>query len=234
MGAFGYPVCLELAGRRCVVVGGGVVAEHKVRGLLAGAAGEIVVVAAAVTPGLEELAASGAVSILRRAYAKGDLAGAFLAVAATDDPGTNATVYEEGERGGVLVNSVDDVEHCHFAVPSIVRQGALSVAISTGGKAPALSKKLCRELTTRFTPEYGDLVELVGEVRAAARAERARIDFATWAARWEDALDDEVVALVRGGRTDEARARLLAALTAPGPFPPDGTAGPPGSPSLPR
>ncbi len=175
----------------------------------------MVVVAAECTAGVEELAKGGAVSVVRRDYLAGDLDGAFLAIAATDDPAVNAAVYEEGDRDRVLVNSVDDVEHCHFAVPSVVRRGELTVTIATGGKAPALAKKLRRELEDEFGPEYGDVVELVGKVRREAQSVRGQVDFDTWAARWEEALDDEVVDLVRAGRTDEARVRLLATLAGP-------------------
>lgn len=210
---FGYPVCLELGGRRCVVVGGGAVAEQKVRGLVDGG-GEVVVVAGEVTAGLEALVDDGDVVVVRRDFASGDLEGAFLAIAATDDPDVNATVYDEATAAQVLVNSVDDIEHCQFSVPSVVRRGDLTVAISTGGRAPALSKKLRRSLSTQLGPEYADLVELVGDVREAARPLRALLDFDTWAARWEAGLDDDVIALVADGRLPEARARLLAALAA--------------------
>lgn len=205
---------MEVEGRRCVVVGGGVVAEHKVRALL-DAGADVLVVARAVTSGLDELEAAGLVSVVGRDYVAGDLGGAFLAVAATDDSAVNASVYEEGERVHTLVNSVDDVAHCHFAVPAVVRRGELTLAIATGGKAPALAKKLRRALSTQFGPEYADVVELVGEVRRQAQTERRQVDFDTWAARWEHALDDEVVALVGSGRIEEARARLLSALTSP-------------------
>ncbi len=211
MASFGYPVCLELGGRRCVVIGGGTVAEQKVRGLLDGG-GDVVVIAGEVTPGLERLAGEGALEIVRRDYARGDLDGAFVAIAATDDPDVNAAVHEEGTAARVLVNSVDDIAHCHFSVPSTVRRGELTVAVSTGGKAPALSKKLRKTLSARLGPEYADLVEVVGEVRTTARPERARVDFETWAARWELGLDDDVMALVVDGRLDEARSRLLAVL----------------------
>jgi siroheme synthase-like protein len=211
---FRYPVSLEVEGRRCVVVGGGVVAEHKVRSLVEAGA-EVVVVAEVVSSGLDELARDGAVSVVDRDYVVGDLGGAFLAIAATDDPAVNAAVYEEGERGRVLVNSVDDVDHCHFAVPSVVRRGELTLTIATGGKAPALAKKLRRELSERFGPEYAEVVELIGQVRREAQVERRQVDFDTWAARWEQALDDQVVDLVRDGRTEEARARLLATLASP-------------------
>ncbi len=193
------------------------VAEHKARSLVEGGA-DVVVVAEAVNSGLEELARDGNVSVVGRDYVAGDLAGAFLAIAATDDAVVNAAVYEEGERGRVLVNSVDDVEHCHFAVPSVVRRGELTVTIATGGKAPALAKKLRRTLSEQFGPEYAGVVELVGQVRREAQGERRQVDFDTWAARWEQALDDEVVDLVRTGRSEEARARLLAALASPRDF----------------
>lgn len=195
-----------------MVVGGGMVAEQKVRGLVGGGAGEVVVVAEAVTSGIEELAAGSVVSVLGRAYVAGDLDGAFLAIAATDDAAVNAEVYEEGTAAGVLVNSVDDVEHCAFAVPAVVRRGELTLAIATGGKAPALAKKLRRFLSTQFGPEYATLVALVGDVRLEAQAQRRQVDFETWAARWQRALDDEVIALVRDGHLDQARARLLEGL----------------------
>ena len=211
MAAFGYPICLELSGRRCVVVGGGAVAEQKVRGLLDGG-GDVVVVAGQVSVGLEALVEHGHLRVVRRDYSPGDLKGALLAIAATDDPAVNGAVYEEATADGVLINSVDDIVRCQFSVPSIVRRGELTLAISTGGRAPALSKKLRKGLSAQFGPEYGDLVSLVGEVREAARPERARVDFDTWAARWEAALDDDVIALVADGRLEEARARLLAVL----------------------
>lgn len=211
MGSFGYPICLELGGRRCVVVGGGAVAGQKVDGLLDGG-GEVVVVSGNVAPGLVKLEVGGQISVIARDFRPGDLAGAFLAIAATDDPEVNAAVHEEAVASGVLVNSVDDIVHCQFSVPSIVRRGELTVAVSTGGRAPALSKKIRRMLSAQLGPEYAEVVELVGDVRACAQPLRAGLNFATWAARWEVGLDDEVIALVADGRREQARDRLLAAL----------------------
>jgi uroporphyrin-III C-methyltransferase/precorrin-2 dehydrogenase/sirohydrochlorin ferrochelatase len=150
--AFGYPLTLDIGGRRCVVVGGGPVAEHKCRGLL-DAGGTVVVVTESATDGLEQLAREGAVELVRRAYAHGDLDGALLAVAATDDPAVHAKVIEEGEERGVLVNAVDDVSHSHFAVPSVLRRENLVIAISTGGKAPALAKRLRADLDEHLDEE---------------------------------------------------------------------------------
>jgi uroporphyrin-III C-methyltransferase / precorrin-2 dehydrogenase / sirohydrochlorin ferrochelatase len=162
------------------------------------------------TAGLEELGRTGALRLRAKSYSRGDLEGAWLAIAATDDGAVNAAVFAEAEERHVLLNSVDDIEHCHFSVPSIVRRGELMFAISTGGNAPALAKRLRRDLADRFGPEYGELVDLLGEVRAE-QIERRSVDFDTWADRWQTALDHDLLGLVRAGRRSEARA-LVAGL----------------------
>jgi len=151
---FGYPLTLDIEGRRCVVVGGGPVAEHKCRGLLE-AGGAVAVVTETATDGLERLAAGGSVELVRRAYAHGDLEGAFVAIAATDDPAVHARIFEEGEDCGVLVNAVDDSRHSHFAVPSVIRRGDVTIATSTSGKAPALAKRLRSVLGEQLDAELG-------------------------------------------------------------------------------
>jgi siroheme synthase-like protein len=190
--AFGYPVALELAGRRCVVVGQGLLAEEKAQGLL-------------------EAGASVAV-IAPSAYRGGDLAGAFLVIAASGDPAVNRAVFEEAETERVLCNAVDDVEHCHFAAPSILRRGELTVAISTGGRSPALAKRLRTELQGQLGPELGVLTDVLGELRAELLPTRQEVDFATWARRWGEALDADLAGLVRDGRLDEVRAVVRRAV----------------------
>src|SRR5437879_6805032 len=189
--AFGYPVSLDLEGRRCVVVGGVTVAERKVQGVLdAGAA--VAAVAGEFTPALRELAARGELELLHRPYARGGLAGAFLTIAATDDGAVTAEVFAEASERKVLCNAVDDVGHCHFAAPSIVRRGDLTISVSTGGKAPALARRLRPPLSAQFGDERG----VLGEVRARARAaalDRSggtrNVDLATWAQRGARAPD---------------------------------------------
>jgi len=206
---FRYPVALELAGRRCVVVGGGGEAEHRVRGLLE-AEGTVVVVDPEVTAGL---ARRGEVAHVARPYRRGDLSGAFLVIAATEDRAVRAEVFAEAEATGVLCNAVDDIAHAHFAVPSIVRRGELLLAVSTGGRAPALAKRLRRRLSGEFDWEYAALVDVLGQIREQSLPERA-VDFATWAQRWAAALEEEaeLLALVAAGDVDAARARLRAHL----------------------
>jgi precorrin-2 dehydrogenase / sirohydrochlorin ferrochelatase len=209
---FRFPVALELTGRRCVVIGGGPEAERKARSLLEAGAG-VTVVAETTTAGLAGLARRGDLTHLRRPYRRGDLDGAFLVMAATDDPATTAAVFAEAETGRVLCNSVDDTAHCHFAVPSIVRRGELVLAISTGGRAPALAKRLRRRLTAAIGWEYAALVDILGDVRAETLPRRPP-DFGEWARRWAELLDgeDELIGLVAEGRLDELRARLRAHL----------------------
>lgn len=214
---FGYPVMLEVQGRRCLVIGGGSIGEGKVRGLLEAEA-SVTAVAPLLTAGLEGLARDGLIEAVRRDYRPGDLQGAFLAIAATDDRAANARIFHDARAAGVLFNAVDDIEHCDFAAPSTVRRGDLIIAVSTGGKAPALAKRLRRELEQQFPEQYADFLALLSEVRQKALAERV-VDFDEWARRWDAALDKDLFAAVRRGRPQEARQTLWKELTDPGPGP---------------
>jgi siroheme synthase-like protein len=209
---FRYPVALELSGRRCVVTGGGLEAEGKARALLEADA-DVVVIAPRVSDGLGDLVRRGEVTHIARRYRRGDLAGAFLVIAADSDRSVRAAVFAEAEVERVLCNAVDDVEHCHFAVPSIVRRGELLLAVSTGGRSPALAKRLRRRLTEQFGWQWEALVDVLGEVRAETRGARTG-DFATWAACWQSVFDqeDELLRLLEEGRIEEVRARAYAAL----------------------
>lgn len=211
---FRYPIALELRGRRCVVVGGDATAEGKARALLE-AEGSVEVFAASVTPGLDDLCRRGELSLAGRAYRSGDLAGAFLVVAC--EPDRNTEVYAEAETAGVLCNAVDDVDASHFAMPSVLRRGDLMLAISTGGRSPALAKHLRGRLSAQFGWEYGVLVDLLGAARAHALANRA-CDFPTWAARWKSLMaeEDELIAMVRAGRLHELLACVATGLEGTG------------------
>jgi siroheme synthase-like protein len=211
---FRYPVALELSGRRCVVTGGGREAEAKARSLIEADA-DVVLIAPRVSDGVDELVRRGELTHIPRRYRRGDLAGAFLVIAADSDRAVRADVFAEAEAERVLCNAVDDVEHCHFAVPSIVRRGELLLAVSTGGRAPALAKRVRCRLTEQFGWQWEALVDVLGEVRAATLPHRTA-DFATWAACWQRVLDreDELLDLLDEGRIEEARARVYDALKA--------------------
>jgi siroheme synthase-like protein len=210
---FAYPVSLDLAGRRAVVVGAGAVALGKADALL-DAGARLTVIATGPPEALERLEAAG-VTVERRGFEPADLDGAFLCVAASDDPAERAAIHRHARERGVLANLVDDVDHCDFAAPAIVRRGELQIAVSTGGRTPALASRLRRLLEERFGPEWEELSALLGEVREQTLpllpdlGERSR--------RWRRALQlEELEALVREGHADQARERLLARLTGPG------------------
>ncbi len=196
-----YPILVDLRGRQCVVIGGGSIATGKVQGLLEAGAW-VTVIAPTLSPALTALAEAGRVRHLARAYQDGDLAGAFLAIGATDDRSANAAVWAEATARNLLFNAVDDVPHCNFIAPSILRQGDLTVAISTSGKAPALAVRLKERLAPELGPEYARFLELAGALREGLAARVP--DFETRKALWYQLVDSDVLALLRAG--DEAGA----------------------------
>jgi precorrin-2 dehydrogenase/sirohydrochlorin ferrochelatase len=175
-----YPVFLQVTGRRCVVIGGGEVAERKVASLLAAGA-RVAVISPSLTPGLARRLAEGAIEYVARPYRRGDLAGALLAYAATDDESVHADIAGEAEAAGVLLNVVDRPARCGFIVPSILTRGELTVAVSTGGGSPALARRVREDLERALGPEYERALELLTRLRqhltreSRSTAERKRI-----------------------------------------------------------
>ncbi len=200
-----YPLYLDLRGRRCIVVGGGPVAETKAGGLLEAEA-KVTVISPRLTPGLEALVAQGRVTHIARAYQPGDLAGAFLVISATDDRAVNRRVWQEATERGILVNVVDDPARCNFIAPAVVRRGDLTIAISTSGKAPALAVRLRQWLERVLGQEYARFLELAGAIRAPLAAQHP--DFEERRQRWYQLVDSDVLDLLRQGDEQEARRRM--------------------------
>ena len=150
MSAVVYPIALELSGKRCLVVGGGVIADGKLDALVAAGA-RITLVSPDVLPRIAGFATDGQIDWRRRPYEPADLDGAFLVIAATDDRAVNAGVAAEARARGILVNAVDDIPHCDFFAVAIVRRGDLQLAISTNGRSPAFARWL-RERFDREIP----------------------------------------------------------------------------------
>jgi len=175
-----YPVNLVVSGRRCVVVGGGSVAARKAEALAAAGA-ELVVVAPRVSTAIRSLPA---VTVVEREYEGGDLEGAWLAVAATDDPEVNRRVHAEGEAARVWVNAVDDPPACSFTLPAVVRQGPVVVAVSTSGHSPALAAWIREKVAEQLGPEVALLAEEgqggdgVGEPAGWPKATHCEVDLA--------------------------------------------------------
>lgn len=159
-----FPIFLKLTGRPCVVIGAGQLAESKIASLRAADAA-ITVIAPEVNTPISEQATAGELTLNRRAYQHGDLAGAFLVVAATNDPSVNRAVFAEATASGVLCNAVDDPPFCDFYFPSIVRRGDLQVAISTAGHSPALAQQLRKELNEHLPLDLGEWLTELGNLR---------------------------------------------------------------------
>jgi siroheme synthase-like protein len=165
-----FPAFLDLRGRRCVVVGGGPIGERKVRDLLACQA-SVVVVSPVMTPALAALAAAGLVAHRPRRFRRWDVRGCAVVIAATGDARVDTAVATEARRRHALVNVVDDAAHCDFIVPSVLRRGQLQIAVSTGGRSPALAREIRRRLEPLFGAELGAVVEDLGRERARARGD---------------------------------------------------------------
>ncbi|HWQ83366.1 MAG TPA: bifunctional precorrin-2 dehydrogenase/sirohydrochlorin ferrochelatase [Anaerolineales bacterium] len=150
--------------QRVIIIGGGSVAARKATSLVDAGACPLVI-SPDLHPDLEDLLARDEIRYLARGYQPGDLAGAFLVISATDDPGVNQQVWEAARTAGCLVNIVDDPSRCNFILPAVVRRGDLSLSISTGGGSPALARRLRERLDAEFGPEYGDLAAILDELR---------------------------------------------------------------------
>ncbi len=147
-----------------MVIGGGHVAERKVKGLLAHGA-KVLVISPELTPELERLAQEDVLEVRRKAYENGDLSGAFLVIAATDDPIVQGAVFEEAEADNILLNVADVPKWCNFILPATTRQGDLAISISTAGKSPALASKLRQDFDRQFGAEFSVLVNILGNLR---------------------------------------------------------------------
>lgn len=159
-----YPICLDLEGLPCLVVGGGKVGLRKVRTLLEHDA-RILVVGPGPRPELEQLGREGRIELHARPYQTDDLDGIRLVFVATDDEEINRRVAGEARARGILANVVDRPALCDFIVPSIVRRGRLLLAISTQGACPAYAKHLRRTLEKQFDAAHGEFVEMLNELR---------------------------------------------------------------------
>ena len=204
---FAYPIFLNLAGRRAVVVGGGQVALRKARAL-ADAGAAVRVVAPELLP---QFAEDERFECVAETYQARHVADAVVVVAATDDEAVNARAAADAREAGALVNVVDEPDRCDFIVPSQVRRGDLLIAVSTGGAAPSLARRLRERLEKEFGPEYETLLVALREVRERMKAndlppERRRRLF-------ERLTEEDFLAAARRG--PEALRRAIDAVVAP-------------------
>jgi precorrin-2 dehydrogenase len=155
---------IQIKDKSVVIIGGGGVAERKVTTILPSDA-RVTVISPTLTYTLQKLRDNGQIGHVARRYEEGDLAEAFIVIAATDDHDVNRAVAEEAEKLKILVEVTDNPASGNITSPAMIRQGDLSIAISTNNKAPALSAAIRRDLLRVFGPEYAKTVRLLGVIR---------------------------------------------------------------------
>jgi precorrin-2 dehydrogenase/sirohydrochlorin ferrochelatase len=180
-----YPVGLILRGRRCLVVGGGRVAAGKVRSLLAADA-EVTVVAPVIDPGIAS--AGPRVSCQFRPYRRGDVDEFRFVIAATDDPAVNQAVWEDAESAGIWVNVADDPERCSVTLPAVVRRGPVTVAVSSDGRSPALSRWVRDRIAGTLPDGLAEVADTLAAERQAIRAAGGSTEGRDWARRIDELL----------------------------------------------
>lgn len=204
------PITLtHLATRLSLVIGGGEIAERKVHALL-DAEARVRVMAPMVTDGLADLARDGKIEWLPRRYRSGDLAGAFLVIAATDDPLVNRAIAQEAQAHNQLVNVVDEPDDCNFFAPAVVRRGDLTIAVSTGGDVPALAGHLRAQLEQQFGNEWGAYVEWLARIRPLVATRYPEMEARLQA--WKRLLDSDLLGFIATQGDEKINARILQIL----------------------
>lgn len=216
----GVPLLVDVADRRVVIVGAGPVAAAKAAPLL-DAGADVAVVAPDAVPAIGDAARQGRLVWHAREYAQGDLSGAFLAVAATADAAVNAQVAGDAAAQATFCVRTDRADapaatatRGTASLLATVRRGDLLMAVSTGGRAPAVARHVRRELESAYGPEYGDLVALLADVRAAPAVRRGLQGLDTPARRsaWRSLPLPDILRLLRNGDFPSARELALACL----------------------
>ncbi|MFD0588311.1 bifunctional precorrin-2 dehydrogenase/sirohydrochlorin ferrochelatase [Paenibacillus sp. GCM10027627] len=203
-----YPVALRVAGRRCVIVGGGAVAERKLRGLIEAGADTIVLISPDVTENIRDMALRGQLKWINRNYEAGDLVGAWLVIASSSDGTVNKSIAAEAEELGILSNIADDAQSGSYITPAVVRRGDLLISVTASGASPSLAKVLKKELEAQYGDRYERAVQKLRELRELAlqQVENEKKEAILRHAA-EEVLDDHIAGLSARQWLD----RLLAA-----------------------
>lgn len=203
-----YPIYLDIEERDVLIIGGGNVCARKAETMLKYGA-RVTVVSPEFTDEIEEWAKAGTVTIRRKTYEESDLEGASIVIASTDDQCINGRIARDCRRRKIPVNVVDVTHLCEFIVPAIVERGSIQIAVSTGGKSPALARTLKEDLQRAIGPEYDEVNRLLGTLRAGAKktlptdVDRKRF--------FDSIIADGVLDMLRNGRRQDAYATIARA-----------------------
>ena len=205
-----YPIYLHVAGKNCLIIGGGPVAERKAANLLEYGANIKI-----VSPGAEKKIADWAeqnrLQWIARAFDRHDLDNVFMVFIATDDNSLNKEIADLCRQRGILVNAVDDPPNCDFFVPSVLRRDSLAIAISTEGRSPLFAARLRRRLEAIITEEYGQFVDILGQIREELR--HSSLDINQRKQVLEQIVDSDLLELLLDGRHKEAEERIYQCMS---------------------
>jgi len=208
-----YPIFLDLENRDVAIIGGGEVCARKAETMMRYGA-RVTIVSPEFTPEIEQWAADGKLTLRRKRYESGDLDGASIVIASTDDTRVNEQVAADARARKVPVNVVDVTPLCEFIVPAIIEKGSITVAVSTGGKSPALARTLKEDLIRTIGPEYAEVNDLLGTLRDGAKkvlatdADRKRF--------FDSLIAAGILDMIREGRREEAYATVARMCEAAG------------------
>ena len=163
-----YPIFLKLKDKQVLIIGGGLIALQKLVGLINTEA-KLKVIAPTIIDEIYECEGEfpykRKIEFIEREYDWGDELNSFLVIAATNNPEMNNAIANRCRDQGILVNSVDEPEHCDFYVASIVEYESIKIAISTNGDAPSVAQKMRLDLQRNFVEKYSKLIPVISEFR---------------------------------------------------------------------
>lgn len=163
-----FPLFVDLKGRKCIIVGGGKVAERKTETLLEFNT-EIIIISPVVTERIQQLNKDNRLVVIEKNYSQEDLENAFIVVAATNDSKVNEKIYNDAVKNNIFVNVADSKERCTFVFPSIVKRDELVVGVSSSGNYPALSKKIREKIDSVIPRELGNMVKILKAFRTRVK-----------------------------------------------------------------
>jgi siroheme synthase-like protein len=208
-----YPIFIDIEERDVVIIGGGNVCARKAETMMKYGA-RVTIVSPEFTDEIEEWSRKGLLTIKRKHYDESDLEGANIVIASTDDQSVNEQIASDCRRRKIPVNVVDVTPLCEFIVPAIIEKGSVQIAVSTGGKSPALARTLKEDLQRTVGPEYAEVNDLLGTLRDAAKAvlptdvDRKRF--------FDGIIAKGILEMLREGRRAEAREVIISACETAG------------------
>ena len=204
-----YPLFADLTGRRCVVIGGGPIAQRKTTTLL-GYGADVTVVSPTITAPLRRYAKQGKIRHVSRRFRPADLRGAWLVYASTDEQRINELVYRSATARRIFTNVVDQKPLCSFIAPAIYRRGPLTVAVSTGGASPSVAKKVRSDIGRMIGAEYVPMLGLLAGLRDVAKQTLPK--YQDRKVYFDRLVQGPVFQLVRDGKRRTARREALELL----------------------